>query len=279
MGTRAPLPLVVLCTDFGARGAHYVAAMKGQIYSRVDDPRGVHVVDGTHEISAFQPREGSFLLDYLAPNYPPGTIFLVVVDPGVGTPRDILVARTGAGHIYVGPDNGVFTGVFARDRPETIRRVTPSAQASQAPVHTFHGRDVMAPLVARILNGTPISTLGTESPEVVQLPRDLPRVLSNGQVQCTVAFVDNFGNVVTNISKEFLHEVTPAPGRIDLLKPRECRGIPFKAAYGHVPAGTPLALVGSFDRLEFALNQDSFAGAHDLSPGTRMEFTIRRDAS
>lgn len=281
--TRHTTP-VVLFTDFGARGGHYVAAMKGAILAATSGGEAsVTFVDASHEVSPFSVVEADFLVEYVGSSFPAGTVLLVVVDPGVGSERDVLVGESLGGLRFVGPDNGVFTGLFrAQGVKELVRVRTPRDDPKVS--STFHGRDVMAPLAARLVKGDPPAALGkpTSVADCVLLSRNTPKVFREGdttRAACTVRYVDGFGNVVTDLPARALGELRPSrpsegTGTAVFVEELEVE-LPLLGTYSDVERGKSLALVGSYGSLEFSTNQGDFAASFGVRPGQRLHLAFR----
>ncbi|MFL6246743.1 MAG: S-adenosyl-l-methionine hydroxide adenosyltransferase family protein [Thermoanaerobaculia bacterium] len=178
---------IALMTDFGTRDP-YVAVMKGVLASRTDAP----IVDLTHEIAPFDVLEGAWFLATVAPYWPAGTIFVCVVDPGVGTARRI-VAFEKEGCVFLAPDNGLLTFVAA----EPFFSVENSSLFLPTTSTTFHGRDRFAPVAAALANGLALTDLGPRIESIVTLDYEPPRYGEN--VPGTVVAIDRFGNVITDI--------------------------------------------------------------------------------
>lgn len=241
--------LVTLLTDFGRRDA-YAAVMKGVILSGAPRAR---VVDISHDVPAHDVLAGAFVLAQAAPCFPPDTLHVVVVDPGVGTQRPLLAARLG-GQTFLAPDNGVLTMV-AQAMPmeaihviQNLQMLPPAGVASR----TFDGRDILAPVAAAILNGLAIRSLGPQ-PATFKL-LDIPVPAMEGRsLRGQVIYVDGFGNLITNIT------ATAAAGLADpACLAVVCAGRPagpLRTAYACVRAGEPLALVNSMGLVEVAVNQ------------------------
>lgn len=266
----SPRRICVLVTDFGQKGSHYVATMKAQLLKRVDPQVSLSIVDGTHEVTPFNVNEGQFLLEYLVPEFPPRTIFLVVVDPGVGGSRDILIARTKSDRFLVGPDNGIFTGVLQQEGLDQLYRVSSPKEKDENVSATFHGRDIMAPLAAQVLNGTPLGELGAVTADYHRIEFPSPEKMGSGKMKTVIRYVDQFGNAVTNLhpSPSFLPEWTRT-NAISLTRLGQTRPflvIPACRTYGEVDPGQPLALVGSFGNLELSINQGNFASKYAIAP-------------
>ena len=262
-GDRRPAPasgIVTLTTDFGTHGP-YVAAMKGIILGMA--PRAV-IVDVSHEIAPQNILEGAFVLSGVVDAFPLGTIHLAVVDPGVGTPRRLAAARAG-GHWFVGPDNGLMSGVTrGRERDEAYQITNPAIFRPDVSA-TFHGRDILAPAAAHLLLGGSPSDLGPALDAFEVLPNLEPRDDGAGLVG-EVVFRDAFGNLITNVSAERLAghrwRVEVAGARIDGL----CR------TYGDRPIGSLVALVGSTRWVEIAVVNGDAARQLSAGPGTTVWF-------
>jgi S-adenosyl-L-methionine hydrolase (adenosine-forming) len=189
------LPLITLTTDFG-RASPYVAVMKGVILSV--NPAAT-VVDLTHDIRPQDVRHANYFLGTAAPYFPPGTVHLCVVDPGVGSERAALCIAKNGRH-FVGPDNGVFTNVLKCAAGDAVahRLANPRFWRTPTPSDTFHGRDVFAPVAAHLSLGVNPSDLGPVHSEPVLLPKRCAVTFGkrwSGEVQ----FIDDFGNLITNV--------------------------------------------------------------------------------
>jgi hypothetical protein len=253
--------LLTLLTDFGAQDA-YVAAMKGVIL-RVC-PRA-QIVDIAHELPAHDVLAAAMVLAEAAPCFPPDTLHVVVVDPGVGTDRAILVGRFGD-QWYLFPDNGVITFVAERAAPEALHVVSgPAAPPPAGASATFHGRDVFAPLAGRILEGLDPRRLGPQ-PAAYKL-LDVPACRQQDDALIgQVVYVDRFGNLVSNIRRR---QVQQWRADLDRLRVR-CAGRDvggIRRAYGFVPEGQAVALLNSMGLLEVAVNCGRAADVLDAGVG------------
>lgn len=190
--------VLALLTDFGTRD-DYVGQLHGAALSV---SKNLHIVDLCHEIAPGEIQSAAFLLIHDFEEFPEGTVFLSVVDPGVGTKRRILVASVG-GRFVVAPDNGLLAPLFAMHRPDWIRDASDSPIAKESPSRTFHGRDVMAPVAAWLASGGDHEQIGPlVADEWVWLDIQ-PIRTSDGWTGCVV-WIDRFGNLVTNLSEECL---------------------------------------------------------------------------
>jgi len=239
--------IITLLTDFGLRDS-YVAAMKGVILGL--NPEAV-LVDVTHEVPPQDIASGAFLLAEASPFFPPGTIHLAVVDPGVGTARRGLAALAG-GSFWVGPDNGLFHLIFQeRGDPEIIS--LENAQFFRETVSpTFHGRDVFAPVAGHMSLGVPLEAFGPALTDPAALPWSQP-VFSPERVRGEIIYLDRFGNLVSNIRGKDLLAWLGGETPTVTLGSLTLRGL--ARTYGDAAAGEFLALVGSHGYLEVGLNQ------------------------
>lgn len=252
-------PVVAVLTDFGLRD-HYAGTMKGVVLGVCPD---VTLVDITHEISAHDVQGGALELSAAVPYFPRGTVFLVVVDPGVGTTRRGLAASSN-GRSFVAPDNGVLSLVLDSDA-EVV--ALPPATATSV----FEGRDRFAPVAGRLAAGATLTDVGQPTRDVVRFTLPAPRVQMD-VIDGEVIRVDRFGNLMTNITSGML-TVLGTPVRIDIgaLHLRE-----VVRAYGDVPQGAPCALVDSSGRLEIAVGAGSAASSLAAGRGTTVR--VRRVA-
>jgi hypothetical protein len=250
--------LITLTTDFGAKGP-FVGVMKGAILSRLP---GAQIVDLTHEIPAHWPIEAGFWLARSFPYFPQGTVHVAVVDPGVGTSRDIIAGERD-GHLFLGPDNGLLCPVLG-GRPARCFRLGEDWRARQgwpAPSHTFHGRDIFAPLAAGLAGGRfRIDDIGPPAGELVPSLEDEPEV-SGREIRGVVVAVDTFGNLISNIDAQLLTRFRKA----DVLAAG--RRLPLRRTYGDAQPGELLALINSFGVLEIARAQGDAGEALGLSRG------------
>ncbi len=240
-------PLLTLTTDFGTRDA-YVAAMKAVI---LGISPAVRMIDVTHEIAPQDVMEAAFVLRDAAFLFPPGTVHLVVVDPGVGTERRPVAVRF-ENRFFVGPDNGLFPLLFNGEPPdEAIVLDDPVFWRTPEPSKTFHGRDVFAPAAAHLTAGVPLARLGSRIDSLTPLHWALPIVDGRG-IQGWIVHIDRFGNCITNIRRadfEAARQGRPVKIFAGNTIIREIR-----STYGEVAHGEPLALFGSNDYLEIAVH-------------------------
>jgi S-adenosylmethionine hydrolase len=265
--------MIALVTDFGTRDV-YAGVMKGVIAQIAP---GVSVVDLTHDIPSGEVRAGAFALWQAAPHMPKGTVFLSVVDPGVGSSRRPLAAEF-QDFIFVGPDNGLLSFLEYRSPLKGAIDLTPNADKVSS---TFHGRDIFAPAAARVARGARPESLGVQIGEPMRL---LSPVLEADQGKGEVIHVDRFGNAVTSIGflqlKDDMLQLEPwipglstasvalrfpPSGRKVRLPDGAC--IPLVRTFGDVAEDSPLAYIGSDGLLEIAVNRGNAAESLGLSTG------------
>ncbi len=259
-----PPPTVVFMTDFGVVDDS-VALCKGVMYGITPNLR---IVDLTHQVNAFSIRDGARFLFGATPYFPAGTVFVVVVDPGVGSSRKPVVVKSKRGEFFVLPDNGLMTMVEDRDGIEAIREITnPDWMVGAKISSTFHGRDIFSPVGAHIARGNDWTQVGPAVKELVRLDLKPATVDDKGLTGEVIALDGPFGNLITNINVEdFLKldyqrgdklKVTIAGREIDM---------PFVRTFSDVPLKQPLLFIDSRGRASFAVNQGSFAAVYGIDP-------------
>ncbi len=246
--------LIALLTDFSWHN-WYLGVMKGVI--KGINP-GVRVVDLCHDVSSQDVREGSFIISNSFNYFPPGTIFLCVVDPGVGTKRKNLVVET-EDHLFVAPDNGILSSVFERAKVEGVHYVNPGEYTLPVKGATFYGRDVFAPIAAHLSLGVPPEKMGEELASVLIVPAIKPFLNKAGEVSGRAVYVDTFGNIITNIAEDYIESVYPSGVAWDKisvrLAGRRIKGVGRYYAQGE--EGMLIALINSWGSLEIAVNKGS----------------------
>jgi len=260
------LPIITLTTDFGADSA-YVAQMKASIYNIAP---AANVVDITHSIPAQNIQAGAVVLQDTAFQFPPGSIHVVVVDPGVGSQREIVAASID-GHWFVAPDNGVLTGVARERAPKELRCVSSTRLWRAEVSNTFHGRDIMAPVAAHLSIGVTPEEIGPLKHQLHRLPWPEPSV-DEDRLIGEVVYIDSFGNLITNISRQDSATWTQSQ---DVLV--ECGGRVINSiskTYADQPPNSLVALFGSSARLEIATVNGNAAEATGIVPGS--EVVVRR---
>ena len=247
------MPIITLLTDFGSAD-HYVAEMKGALLSRA---QSATLVDVTHGITPGDVRSGAYILGRIWHRFPPGTIHMVVVDPGVGTSRAAL-AFAAHSHLFVGPDNGVFTPVLRDAEVEAVVLPTPDSASP-----TFHGRDLFAPAAAALADGAPLHTLGEPFQGIPErLAYTVPHY-EGKTVVGEVIYIDRFGSLITNLTTELVpNYATLEIEDLDLG--------PLRRTFSDVTAGGLLAYVGSGGAIEIAVRNGSAARRLGVGVGGRV---------
>jgi S-adenosylmethionine hydrolase len=222
------------------------------------------IVDLTHAIGAQDVRTGALALYEMARWFPADTIHVAVVDPGVGSSRGIVYARIGQ-HAFVAPDNGLLSRLALATPPSTIVTVVEPAYWLRPVSATFHGRDIMAPVAARLSQGLDPARLGPARHELVMLQWTEERV-SDSKIEGSIRSVDSFGNLITDISADSLADVPRGEKVAVVCDEHETHGI--FTTYADQPSMTLIALVGSSGNLELAIVGESAADMLGIAPGT-----------
>ena len=256
------MSVITLMTDFGTRD-HYVAAMKGMILQINPD---VTIVDITHEINAQDLFRAAFVLRQSFPYFPPRTVCAAVVDPTVGPNRRIIAARYN-GRIVIAPDNGLITLLHRDADLEEIRAVENRRYCAGRISSTFHGRDIIAPVAAHLSLGVSMDQLGPVIDQIEVLNIAKPQVNNDGTINGEIILIDHFGNLITNISELDLSAARTKRIHLDVMVGDHQIG-PIRNTYADVAGGEPLALVGSSQMLEIAVNMGNAAQTLDIRPGT-----------
>ena len=267
--TPAPCGVITVTTDFGHQGP-FVGVIKGCILTRFPEAR---IIDLTHEIVVHWPAEAGFWLARAFGYFPPGTVHVAVVDPGVGTSRNILAVRAG-GHYFLAPDNGLLAPVVSRTG-ESLMVKLGAAQLAHLGVHrpsaTFHGRDIFAPVAAELAAGrVAIEGLGEIVATLVPSWVEDPTVESRS-VSGVVISIDHFGNLITNIDAALIERF-----RLPLVHAGN-HAFPLLRTYGDTRPGEYLALINSFGVLEIARAENNAAEGLGLSRGAPVVVRDRTD--
>lgn len=259
------MAIIGLITDFGDQD-EYVGLMKAVILGI--DPAAV-IVDVSHAIRPGDIGQAAFMLESVYNYFPPGSIHLVVVDPGVGTSRALLFLEAHS-HRFLAPDNGVLSLVMSLSIPISLRRVDNPAWRRSHVSSTFHGRDIMAPAAAHLSRGADVRELGPElNPDAVTLLTDLrARPSADGRITGRVVHVDRFGNLITNIGQAAIRDSESVSARRSLsirIGGQVISGL--SRTYAEGDAGRPLALIGSRGYLEIAVNGGNAHQYFGIGPG------------
>ena len=244
------MSIITLLSDFGLKDP-YVAGMKAVILSIHPQAR---IVDITHEIEKFNIRMGAFVLASATPYFPAGTIHVAVVDPGVGTKRRPITVETKRA-FYAGPDNGLLMLAAQKEGITHVYHVNNPQYVLPRVSRTFHGRDIFASVAAHLAEGNSPSKFGPEIHDYL-LPEFTKPHVKKGELFGEVLHIDDFGNLVSNISAEDLEKMGIREGcSLHVKLNGKMLTLKLCSAYGEVPAKTPLTIIGSSDFLEVSVNQ------------------------
>jgi S-adenosyl-L-methionine hydrolase (adenosine-forming) len=261
-------PIITLTTDFGLSD-HYVGTMKGVILSRCSNAQ---IVDISHEIPQFSTYAGAYAIAQSAPYFPPGTIHVVVVDPGVGTERRAVLVEA-ANMYFVAPDNGVLSLVL-KSRPDCSIREISNERLWLAPTsHTFHGRDIFAPVAAALAASIVRATdVGPQIESILGLPDLLPSETEPGVWRGRILSIDHFGNVITNFSKTDFPEIAHRSFAVRFGGQQVTQ---FQTTFGEGRDGLCFAYFGSSGYLELGINMGSAAAKLHAHSGDVVELRVR----
>jgi len=267
-------PTVVFMTDFGALD-DAVAICRGVMYSIMPE---VRIVDLTHQVTPFSILDGARFLYGATPYYPAGTVFVVVVDPTVGSTRKAIVAKSHRGQYFVLPDNGLLTLVEQRDGIESVHEITNADWMIGTRLSsTFHGRDIFSPVGAHVARGDDWTKVGPEMPvaSLVRLELKAARLDERGAMAEVIATDGPFGNLVTNLDGDDFLKLGYQRGQdVPVKLGGQEMKIKFVRTFSDVALGQPLLYIDSRGHLGLAVNQGSFVGVYGVKPP--MELFIPR---
>jgi S-adenosylmethionine hydrolase len=261
-----PTKIITLTTDFGLRDP-YAAEMKAAILGICPN---VAIVDITHEIEKFNIRMGAYVLASAVPHFPKGAIHVAVVDPGVGTRRRPILIQTQQG-FFVGPDNGLLILAAEHQGISRIHEITNPQFMLPRVSSTFHGRDVFAPAAAHLANGVHPTEFGPEIRDAVK--PEFTKVTRRKDVLVgEVLHVDNFGNIITNIGEKEIARIH-MKDVVNVELPNQKLKLKLCKAYGEAKPQEPLALMGSHNYLEIAINQGNAAAEFATKSGDKIKLS------
>jgi S-adenosylmethionine hydrolase len=260
----ATRPLVVFMTDFGTAN-DAVAICKAVMVGIAPD---IRIMDITHQVTPFSIEEGARFLEGVTPYYPGGTVFVAVVDPGVGTNRKAVVVKSKKGQYFVLPDNGLVTPVIDRDGLDSAREITNTSwMIGNAISSTFHGRDIFSPVGAHLAAGWDYVLVGPEVQQLVRLTQKTATVTDKGVEGEVIALDDPFGSLITDITgDEFKNLGYRVGDRVTVLLNKKPFTAPYTKTFMDVPVGEPLLYVDSRGRVGLALNERSFSAVNKITP-------------
>jgi len=241
-------PIITLTTDYGSHD-HLVGAMKGVMLKILPE---ITLVDICHHVLPCDILDGALTIGMAYKYFPPKTIHLVVVDPGVGSPRrPILVS--GDQHFFVAPDNGVLSMVYDKEESFTVRHITSEHYFLRPMSNTFHGRDLFAPVAAWLAKNQQPMSFGEEIMDPVRFTLPRPRT-GDGKVKGVVLKVDNFGNLITNIPADLIPQAFLPDGRCRIsVGGKEVPRV--TSTYAEGSPGEPVGILGSSGLLEISVNR------------------------
>jgi len=257
-------PIIVFMSDFGTVDDS-VAICKGVILQISPD---AEIIDLTHEVTPYSIQDAARFLAGTTAYYPAGTVFLAVVDPGVGSARKPIIVKSKKGHYFVLPDNGLITLVQDQEGIEEAREINnPSWTIGKSFSSTFHGRDIFAPAAAHLAAGHDWTQAGPVVSNLVRLPIKIARLLNN-KIEGEIIGLDGpFGNLITNIPAEMLQQLGITKGDVVLVEVSQQKlEVPFVKTFSDVPSDHMLLYVDSRGRIALAVNQGNFAQTLKIRP-------------
>jgi S-adenosylmethionine hydrolase len=257
-------PTIVFMTDFGTAN-DAVAICKAVMLSIAPDAR---IMDITHQVTPFSIEEGARFLEAVTPYYPAGTVFVAVVDPGVGTSRKAIVVKSRKGQYFVLPDNGLITPVLDRDGLEMAREITNQNWMIQSAISsTFHGRDIFSPSAAHLAAGWDFNLVGPEVPQLVRLTPKTSTTTEKGIDGDILGLDDPFGSLITDIpGDEFKKLGYNLNDKVVAQINKRPVTLPFVKTFMDVPVGDSLLFIDSRGRVSIAVNQGNYSKKFAVEP-------------
>jgi S-adenosylmethionine hydrolase len=257
-------PTIVFMTDFGTANDS-VAICKAVIAGIAPDAR---IADITHQVTPFQIEEASRFLYGVTPYYPSGTVFLVVVDPGVGTSRKAVIVKTKKGQLFVLPDNGLITAVVDRDGLVGAREITSQNWMIRTAVSsTFHGRDIFSPAAAHLAEGWDYTIAGPEVPQLVRLTPKTASVEDKGITGDVIGLDDPYGSLITDITREDFEKLGYVlDDKVTAQINKKPVTLPYVKTFMNVAVGDTLLYIDSRGRVAIAINQGNYSKKYGVDP-------------
>ena len=264
--TTAPArkPAIVFMTDFGTAN-DAVAICRAVIIGIAPD---VRIMDITHQVTPFQIEEASRFLYGVTPYYPSGTVFLAVVDPGVGTSRKAVIVKSKKGQFFVVPDNGLVSAVIERDGFEGAREITNQHWMIHAAISsTFHGRDIFSPAAAHLAEGWDYTIAGPEVPQLVRLTAKTPKIDEKGIAGEITGLDDPFGSLISDVPKEDFESLGYVLNdKVAVQINKKPVTLPYVETFMNVPVGASLLYIDSRGRVAIAVNQGNYSKKFSIEP-------------
>jgi S-adenosylmethionine hydrolase len=269
-------PTIVFMTDFGTAN-DAVAICRAVIFGIAPE---VRITDITHQVTPFSIEDASRFLYGVTQYYPAGTVFLVVVDPGVGTSRKAIAVKSRKGQYFILPDNGVITPVLDRDGLAEAREIANQHWMIQAPLSsTFHGRDIFSPAAAHLAAGWEFNLVGPPVQQLVRLSPKTSVMTEKGIEGEIIGLDDPFGSLVTNIPGDDLKQLGYNAGdKVFLQMGKKAVALPYAKTFMDVAVGDSLLYVDSRGRVGIAVNQGSYSKKFNITPPGKI-FIARKGAS
>jgi S-adenosylmethionine hydrolase len=260
----ATRPAIVFMTDFGTAN-DAVAICKAVMIGIAPDAR---IMDITHQVTPYQIGEASRMLSGVTPYYPAGTVFVIVVDPGVGTSRKAVIVKTKKGQYFVVPDNGLMTPIVDTDGLEGAHEITnPAWMIGDKISSTFHGRDIFSPTAAHLAEGEDWTLAGPAVNELVRLNPPVATLDAKGITGQVIGLDDPFGSLITNISGDDFKKLGYAlDEKVTVKIDNKPYTMPYVKTFMGVPVGQTLLYLDSRDRVGFAVNQRDFSKVYKVTP-------------
>ncbi len=260
----AQRPTIVFMTDFGTAN-DAVAICRAVIWRIVPDAR---IADITHQVTPFSIEEGARFLYGVTPYYPSGTVFLVVVDPGVGTSRKAVIVKSKKSQYFVVPDNGLMTPVLERDGFDSAHEITNREwMIEDAVSSTFHGRDIFSPAAAHLAAGWDFTQAGPAVPQLVQLAPKTASITDQGIAGEIIGLDDPFGSLITDIpADEFVKLGYQHGDKVTVQLNKKPVMLPYVKTFMDVPVGDALLYRDSRGRMSIAINQGNYSRKFNVNP-------------
>ncbi|HJZ52917.1 MAG TPA: SAM-dependent chlorinase/fluorinase [Candidatus Acidoferrales bacterium] len=257
-------PTIVFMTDFGTAN-DAVAICRAVIVGIVPD---VRIMDITHQVTPFSIEEGARFLAGVTPYYPAGTVFLGVVDPGVGTSRKAVIVKSKKEQYFVVPDNGLITPVADRDGVEGVREITnPAWMIGDKVSSTFHGRDIFSPAAAHLAAGEDWTLAGPTVDTLVRLRPATATINAKGITGQVMGLDDPFGSLITDIQGDDFKKLGYSLGeKVPVKIEQKLYSFPYGKTFMDVPVGESLLYIDSRGRVGFAVNQGNFSRVYKITP-------------
>lgn len=261
--------MITLTTDFGST-EHYVGAMKGVIYSI--NP-SVQLVDITNGVQSFDVLDGAIAISQAYSYFPKDTVHVVVIDPGVGSPRRPIIANVGQ-YVFVAPDNGVLSLVYEREERTTVRHITSEHYFHQPVSNTFHGRDIFAPVAAYLSKGVDAAKFGDEVTDYVRFVAPKPKAAGANAWKGIVLKTDKFGNLITNITPNDVPQIFGGSSNGFRITVGKAEVTKLCSSYAEGAQGELFAILGSTGFLEISCNKGAASRLAGADKGSEVGLTI-----